>query len=87
MKPLAIACSGVGKGLRGRDGGGDLTNVQCKSQCINPPFTEYILIKKIFKKEVLWKLTPPSRTNSLQDTGCVPEKDTWYPCGGGHADP
>jgi hypothetical protein len=29
-KPLAIASSGTGKGLRGRDNGGDLTNVQYK---------------------------------------------------------
>jgi hypothetical protein len=29
MKPFAIALSGAGKGSRG-DGGGDLTNVQCK---------------------------------------------------------
>jgi hypothetical protein len=28
MKPLAIALSGVGRGLQGRDGGGDLTNVE-----------------------------------------------------------
>jgi hypothetical protein len=27
-KPLAIALSVVGRRLRGRDGGGDLTNVQ-----------------------------------------------------------
>jgi hypothetical protein len=26
-KPLAIALSGAGRGLRGRDDGGDLTNV------------------------------------------------------------
>jgi hypothetical protein len=26
-KPLAIALSGTGRGLRERDGGGDLTNV------------------------------------------------------------
>jgi hypothetical protein len=30
-KPLAIALSGVGRGLRGRDDGDDVTNVQCKS--------------------------------------------------------
>jgi hypothetical protein len=33
MKPLAIALSGAGRGLwggLGGDGGGDLTNVQCK---------------------------------------------------------
>jgi hypothetical protein len=29
-KPLAIALSGVRKGPRGRDGGGDLTSVQYK---------------------------------------------------------
>jgi hypothetical protein len=30
-KPLAIALSGVGKGLRGRDNGGNVNNVQYKS--------------------------------------------------------
>jgi hypothetical protein len=30
MESLAIAIGGAGKGLRGREGGGDLTNVQCK---------------------------------------------------------
>jgi hypothetical protein len=30
QKPLAIALSGVGMGLTGRDDGGDLTNVQYK---------------------------------------------------------
>jgi hypothetical protein len=33
-----IALSGVGKGSRGRDGGGDLTNVQCIGiVTMNPP--------------------------------------------------
>jgi hypothetical protein len=39
-KPLAIALSGVGMGLRGRDDGGDVTNVQYKSNqnvIMNPP--------------------------------------------------
>jgi hypothetical protein len=48
-KSLAIAVSGAGKGLRGRDGGGNLTNVQCKPiwNCHNesPLYNEYILIK------------------------------------------
>jgi hypothetical protein len=30
-KPLAIALSGVGRGLRGRDNGGNANNVQYKS--------------------------------------------------------
>jgi hypothetical protein len=30
-KPLAIAISGVGRESRGRDGEGDLNNVQCKA--------------------------------------------------------
>jgi hypothetical protein len=30
-KPLAIALSGVGRGLRGRDDGGNVNNVQYKS--------------------------------------------------------
>jgi hypothetical protein len=29
-KPLAIALSGAGRGLRGRDGGSELTNIQYK---------------------------------------------------------
>jgi hypothetical protein len=48
-KPLAIVLSGVGRGRRGRDGGGDLTNVQYKFiwNCHNgsPMYNEYILIK------------------------------------------
>jgi hypothetical protein len=34
-KPLAIALSGVGRGLRGRDDGGNVTNVQykCNHNC------------------------------------------------------
>jgi hypothetical protein len=31
MKPLAIALSGLGRGSRGEDSGGYLTNVQCKA--------------------------------------------------------
>jgi hypothetical protein len=30
-KPLVIALSGVGRGLRGRDDGGNVTNAQYKS--------------------------------------------------------
>jgi hypothetical protein len=30
-KPLTIALSGVGRGLRGRDDGGNVNNIQCKS--------------------------------------------------------
>jgi hypothetical protein len=30
-KPLAIALNGMGRGLKGRDDGGNVTNVQCKS--------------------------------------------------------
>jgi hypothetical protein len=40
--------------LRGRDDGGDVTNVQYKSHqnchCEFPPYNEYILIKNLFKK-------------------------------------
>jgi hypothetical protein len=49
-KPLAIALSGVGKGLRGRDNGGNVNNVQYKSNqnChYVPPYNEYILIKNL----------------------------------------
>jgi hypothetical protein len=47
-KPLAIALSGVGRGLRRRDDGGNVTNVQFKSNqnlYHDPPYNEYILIK------------------------------------------
>jgi hypothetical protein len=60
MKPLAIASSGVGKGLRGRDNGGDLTNVQYKPiwNCDNesPLYNESILIKLILKIKAQIKL-------------------------------
>jgi hypothetical protein len=42
MKPLAITLSGTG-GVRGRDGGGDLANVQCRpmwSVPMNPPIQQ-----------------------------------------------
>jgi hypothetical protein len=49
---------GQGRGSKGEDGGGDLTNVQCKAiqNCHNksPWYNEYMLTKmrnKIFKKE------------------------------------
>jgi hypothetical protein len=48
-KPLPITLSGVRKGSRGGDGGGDLTNVQyksvwnCHTSC--PLYNEYILKK------------------------------------------
>jgi hypothetical protein len=52
MKPFAVALSGVGKGMRGRDGGGDLSNVQYKPTCHNESllYKEYILIKRLMKK-------------------------------------
>jgi hypothetical protein len=52
-KPLAIALSWAGRGLRGRDHRGDLPNVQYKSnqnchyEC--PQYNEYILISFIIK--------------------------------------
>jgi hypothetical protein len=50
-KLLGIALSGVGRRLRGRDRGGDLTNVQYKPiwNCHNKStlYNEYILINKI----------------------------------------
>jgi hypothetical protein len=52
-KPLAIALSGVGRGLRGRDDRDNVTNVQfkCNQNCHyeTPPYHEYILIN-FFKK-------------------------------------
>jgi hypothetical protein len=56
-KPLAIALSaGVGRGLRGRDNGGNVTNVQykCNQNCHYkfPLHNEYILIKIYYKNAV-----------------------------------
>jgi hypothetical protein len=52
-KPLASALSGVGRGFRGRDEGGDVTNVQYISNwnchSVSPPYNKYILIKIINK--------------------------------------
>jgi hypothetical protein len=53
-KPLAIALSGVGRGLMGRDGEGNVNNVQCKTNqnCYYeslPLYNEYILIKNLLK--------------------------------------
>jgi hypothetical protein len=52
MKPLTIALSGVRRWLRGRDDGGDITNVQYKPnrKChyeSPSPYNEYILIKNL----------------------------------------
>jgi hypothetical protein len=53
-KSLAIASSGAGRGLRGRDDGGNETNIQYASNqnCHyeSPLYNEYILIKYFFKK-------------------------------------
>jgi hypothetical protein len=52
-KPLEITLSGVGRELKGRGDGGNVNNVQYKSnqncyyKC--PPYNEYILIKIILK--------------------------------------
>jgi hypothetical protein len=50
-KPLAMASSGVGTGLRGKDNVGNVTNVQYKSNwnChMNAPlYDEYILINNV----------------------------------------
>jgi hypothetical protein len=57
MKPLAIALSGMERGLQQGDGG-DLTNIQCKviQYCHNesPLYYEYILIK--MKKKIKGEL-------------------------------
>jgi hypothetical protein len=48
MNPLAIPLSGVWRGL-GRDGGGDITNIQCRviQNCLNESllYNKYIIIK------------------------------------------
>jgi hypothetical protein len=48
-KPLATVLSGAGSGLRRRDGGGDLTNVQYKTirnyHNEFPLYNKYIVIK------------------------------------------
>jgi hypothetical protein len=53
-KPLAIALGGAGMGLRGRDYGDNVTNVQYKSNqnCHYESllYNEYILIKNYNKK-------------------------------------
>jgi hypothetical protein len=46
----------VGRGLRGRENGGNVNNVQSKSNwnchyTTPPPYNEYILIKKRKRKE------------------------------------
>jgi hypothetical protein len=54
-KDLAIALSGVGRDLKKRDSGDDLTNVQYKPiwnfHNESPLCNEYVLIKKIFLKK------------------------------------
>jgi hypothetical protein len=51
--PLAIALIGVERGLRGRDNGSDVNNVQYKSNwnChyMLPSYNKFILIKKDLK--------------------------------------
>jgi hypothetical protein len=51
-KPLAIALSGVGRRLRGRDSGGNVNNVQYTSNrnChYEPLHNEYILMQNLLK--------------------------------------
>jgi hypothetical protein len=54
-KPPAIALSGVWRGLMGRDNGGNINNVQYKSNWNHhyesPFYNEYILIK-IYNKNI-----------------------------------
>jgi hypothetical protein len=54
-KPLAIALSGLGWGLKGRDDGGNVNNVQFKSNLNGimnlPLYNEYILIKFSLKRK------------------------------------
>jgi hypothetical protein len=49
-KPRASALSGVGRGLKGRDNGGNVTNIQYKSNqnCHYDSVNENILIKNLF---------------------------------------
>jgi hypothetical protein len=55
MKTLIIVLSGVGRGLSGGDGLGELTNVQCKvilnCQQLILPYNEYMLMKIKKKKK------------------------------------
>jgi hypothetical protein len=53
MKPLAIALSGVERGLQGEDGGNDLTNVQCEAIRIVTmrPTVQQIYSKKVREKD------------------------------------
>jgi hypothetical protein len=58
-KALGIALIGVGRGLRGKDYGGNVNSVQHKStqKChyeSSPPYNEYTILKvyKIKKKEI-----------------------------------
>jgi hypothetical protein len=52
-KPLAIALSGAGSGLRGRDDGGNVTNAKYKynwnCHYESTLYKKYILIKILFK--------------------------------------
>jgi hypothetical protein len=53
-KPLSIALSRAGKGLRGRDNGGNLTNVQYKSNqhChYEAPLHNKYILKKVYEKQ------------------------------------
>jgi hypothetical protein len=49
MKPLIISLSVAGRGLQGRDDGGNLINVQFKAigkwHNESPPYNKYMLIK------------------------------------------
>jgi hypothetical protein len=60
LRNLAIALSGVGRGLMGRDNGDNVTNVQYKSirNCCQSPHITNILIKSLLKKTLL---TTPSK--------------------------
>jgi hypothetical protein len=55
-KPLAIALSGEGREMKGRDDGGNLTNVQYNPNYNfhyeSPLYNEYILIKNFVIKNL-----------------------------------
>jgi hypothetical protein len=69
-KPLAIALSRVGRGLKGRDDGDDVTNVQFKSSLNcryeSPLYNEYILIKIILKIHSAGMIGYPYAENKIK---------------------
>jgi hypothetical protein len=75
-KPLAVALSGAGRGLKGRDGRGDLTNISLNGTVtMNPPlYNEYSLIKKIYNLVLVAHVCNPrySGGRDQEDHGLKP---------------